>query len=71
MVQSCGNFKLVFIDTVIAGANYEYYNLEFSSHQLVTSRYPDWLWNLEKPGPSYGELSLMFVHGHKIEESTL
>ncbi|CAD7935741.1 unnamed protein product [Amoebophrya sp. A25] len=33
--------------------------------------YPDWLWTLNEPGPTYGELSLMFIYGHKIEDANL
>jgi len=31
--------------------------------------YPDWLWELEKPRKSYGELSMMFCHGVNIEQA--
>lgn len=33
--------------------------------------YPKWMWDLLKPKETYGELSLMFVHGKNIENATL
>ncbi|CAD7964040.1 unnamed protein product [Amoebophrya sp. A120] len=33
--------------------------------------YPKWLWDVEKPQPTYGELSLMFIYGQNIEAATL
>mmetsp|Transcript_41528 Transcript_41528/g.115484 ORF Transcript_41528/g.115484 Transcript_41528/m.115484 type:complete len:133 (-) Transcript_41528:113-511(-) len=33
--------------------------------------YPTWLWDLEKPPKTYGELSMMFVHGIGIEEAQM
>eukprot|EP00927_Polykrikos_kofoidii_P013657 TRINITY_DN15932_c0_g1_i1.p1 TRINITY_DN15932_c0_g1~~TRINITY_DN15932_c0_g1_i1.p1 ORF type:complete len:136 (+),score=22.96 TRINITY_DN15932_c0_g1_i1:24-410(+) len=29
--------------------------------------YPKWLWDLDKPNKSYGELAMMFIHGINIE----
>lgn len=34
-------------------------------------RYPRWLWEREKPSPTYGDLSLMFIQGHRIEDANL
>jgi large subunit ribosomal protein L54 len=33
--------------------------------------YPEWLWRLDKPQKTYGEMESMFVHGKDIEEATL
>lgn len=33
--------------------------------------YPDWLWELEKPQKSYGEMEATFVYGKDIESATL
>ncbi|SOS79274.1 mitochondrial ribosomal protein L37,putative [Plasmodium sp. gorilla clade G1] len=37
---------------------------------LPDHAYPKWLWKLEKPLKSYGELALMFLYGKDIENAT-
>ncbi len=39
--------------------------------QADDSCYPKWLFQAEKPAPGYGELSLMFIYGHNIEDANL
>ncbi|UVC50170.1 hypothetical protein MACK_004040 [Theileria orientalis] len=41
-------------------------------HELLPDEaYPDWLWQLDKPDKSYGELIQMFVYGKDIENSKM
>merc|ERR1712048_173627 len=35
------------------------------------SWYPKWLWELDKPSKGYGELAMMFIHGHNIEQAKM
>ncbi|AFZ81413.1 hypothetical protein BEWA_008230 [Theileria equi strain WA] len=41
-------------------------------HTLLPDEcYPKWLWDLDKPEKTYGELLLMFVHGKNIENAEM
>ncbi|CEM01631.1 unnamed protein product [Vitrella brassicaformis CCMP3155] len=45
--------------------------IEKSDPKLLPDHcYPDWLWGMDKPSKTYGELSLMFVYGQGIENAT-
>ncbi|SBT35309.1 mitochondrial ribosomal protein L37, putative [Plasmodium ovale wallikeri] len=47
------------------------YNTVDKDHDILPdSAYPKWLWKLEKPLKSYGELALMFLYGKNIESAT-
>ncbi|KAF8819593.1 ribosomal protein L37 [Cardiosporidium cionae] len=36
---------------------------------LPDEQYPEWLWTLNKPLKTYGELTVMFIHGKGIENA--
>ncbi|ORM41430.1 uncharacterized protein BXIN_2452 [Babesia sp. Xinjiang] len=38
---------------------------------LPDEAYPKWLWDLDKPDKTYGELMKMFVYGHDIETARM
>jgi len=38
---------------------------------LEDDKYPAWLFDLEKPQKTFGEMEAMFVYGQGIEEATL
>ncbi|GFE54403.1 RAP domain-containing, putative [Babesia ovis] len=38
---------------------------------LPDEAYPKWLWDLDKPDKTYGELMKMFVYGHDIETTRM
>ncbi|KYN96570.1 mitochondrial ribosomal protein L37, putative [Plasmodium reichenowi] len=47
------------------------YNTVDEDHEILPDHaYPKWLWKLEKPLKSYGELALMFLYGKDIENAT-
>ncbi|SBS83638.1 mitochondrial ribosomal protein L37, putative [Plasmodium ovale curtisi] len=45
------------------------YNTVDKDHDILPdSAYPKWLWKLEKPLKSYGELALMFLYGKVTQQ---
>ena len=38
---------------------------------LPDDQYPDWLWDLDKPQKTYGELEATFVYGRNIESANV
>ncbi|KAI4838357.1 ribosomal protein L37 [Plasmodium brasilianum] len=47
------------------------YNSVDKDHEILPDHaYPKWLWKLEKPLKTYGELALMFLYGKDVENST-
>ncbi|SCM21062.1 mitochondrial ribosomal protein L37, putative [Plasmodium chabaudi chabaudi] len=47
------------------------YNTVDKDHDILPDdAYPKWLWSLEKPLKSYGELALMFLYGKNVENAT-
>ncbi|EUD65406.1 hypothetical protein C922_04146 [Plasmodium inui San Antonio 1] len=47
------------------------YNTVEKDHEILPDHaYPKWLWELEKPMKSYGELALMFLYGKNVEKAT-
>ncbi|CAA9988262.1 mitochondrial ribosomal protein L37, putative [Plasmodium knowlesi strain H] len=47
------------------------YNTVEKDHEILPDHaYPKWLWDLEKPMKSYGELALMFLYGKNVEKAT-
>ncbi|KAK2198456.1 hypothetical protein BdWA1_001471 [Babesia duncani] len=39
-------------------------------HEMLPDEaYPKWLWELDKPEKTYGELALMFIYGMNIEDA--
>lgn len=47
------------------------YNTINEDHKILPDEaYPKWLWELEKPMKSYGELALMFLYGKNIDSAT-
>ncbi|GAW81005.1 hypothetical protein, conserved [Plasmodium gonderi] len=47
------------------------YNTVDKDHDILPDdAYPKWLWKLEKPMKSYGELALMFLYGKNVESAT-
>ncbi|CRH00105.1 mitochondrial ribosomal protein L37, putative [Plasmodium relictum] len=47
------------------------YNTIDKDHEILPDyAYPKWLWKLEKPLKTYGELALMFLYGKDIENAT-
>lgn len=46
------------------------YNNKDDHIVLPDSAYPTWLWSLNRQQKTYGELSLMFVHGEGVERAT-
>ena len=54
---------------------YHLYNIFAERQDPVVEKddgkYPSWLYQMEKAPPGYGELSLIFIYGTRIEEANL
>uniref|UniRef100_A0A3B0NII1 Large ribosomal subunit protein mL54 n=1 Tax=Theileria annulata TaxID=5874 RepID=A0A3B0NII1_THEAN len=68
--------KDVKTETPVSGEDGEHlFNIYASipeDHKLLPDEaYPKWLWELDTPDKTYGELVQMFVHGKDIENSKM